>query len=49
MPDVHHVAEVVLEVADGEAGGPLQLAAVTVDHRQEATVRQVVDLQQSQC
>ena len=45
VADVHHVAVVVLRVAHGQAGGPLELAAVRVDHRKERALRQVVDLQ----
>ena len=30
---VHHVAEVVFEVGDGESCGSLELASVTINHR----------------
>ena len=46
MADVHHVAVVVLRVAHGQPRGPLELAAVRVDHRKERALRQIVDLQQ---
>lgn len=45
VANVHHVAVVVLRVAHGQPGGPLELAAVGVDHRKERALRQIVDLQ----
>ena len=46
VTNIHHVALVVLGHAHGQPGGPLELAAVRVDHRQELALRQVIDLQQ---
>ena len=45
VTNIHHVALVVLGHAHGQPGGPLELAAVRVDHRQELALRQVIDLQ----